>query len=616
MSTPSSANLPSFEINARSYTLLSGDNGPGFLAKGSFSVPVYQRPYSWSSQDVSRLLRGIFNAYRNQHDPYFLGTMQLMPRASADGKAAFDVVDGQQRLTTLLLFFKAVTLEFSTAALPADYALSGWLSTVINGGKQQALLAEALAILPGDARDATAHNQYAQRTHDIRALIREAADPTLTEQPIAFDATFWNYLGARIYLVAIETRAGLAKTLDIFNTINTAGMDLNGGDVFKLYLYEYLMRQEASDDAATSELVFGQIDAFYSAIDNCRSDDNRPITSVGEILWLYQHLLIATAGANQSLHDLNSDTFFERLFASLLLHENHTHFDLPKLTAALGPDPLLALTRLLEMRQRWEDGFSNSFEVWARLLYNTRYGKYWSLEVLYLYRFYGQPGFEEAKMAEWHELLIKYFVAKTLEFRKQVYHANGTARDVMRNLLVTASDQQSATDFIRTRLQEISENNLRHWLVNDTMTDNATRCRMAVQLLAMIEHPNWEGGDIKAIFDEEYDVEHIRPNNPDQPDPAEDERWRDSQQRLGNLVLLERWLNRDRSVFNLCFTDKCSGGYPQSKLLVVNRLLREHGGSQASWTPEKATQRAERDAARICDFLFRGEHSAARSASV
>jgi hypothetical protein len=47
----------------------------------------------------------------------------------------------------------------------------------------------------------------------------------------------------------IETRAGLSKTLQIFKAINTAGLDLDNTDVFKIRLYEYLSETtENSDD--------------------------------------------------------------------------------------------------------------------------------------------------------------------------------------------------------------------------------------------------------------------------------------------------------------------------------------------------------------------------------
>lgn len=52
--------------------------------------------------------------------------------------------------------------------------------------------------------------------------------------------SFVEYILNDILFVVIETVAGLSKTIQIFNTINTAGLDLNGDDLFKVRLYEYL----------------------------------------------------------------------------------------------------------------------------------------------------------------------------------------------------------------------------------------------------------------------------------------------------------------------------------------------------------------------------------------
>ncbi|MBK9293912.1 MAG: DUF262 domain-containing protein [Oligoflexia bacterium] len=75
-----------------------------------FQVPDYQRPYSWIDEQVEALWDDIFNAYTNnsansQADQnYFLGSIIVVP-----GEGGYqDVVDGQQRLTTLMILFCVV----------------------------------------------------------------------------------------------------------------------------------------------------------------------------------------------------------------------------------------------------------------------------------------------------------------------------------------------------------------------------------------------------------------------------------------------------------------------------------------------------------------------------
>lgn len=90
------------------------------LLSGPFllNVPVYQRPYSWGAQQVQQLLDDLTEAAglgstKERDDSYFLGTILLMDTsgnvtAKITPKMApreFDVVDGQQRLVTLITLF-------------------------------------------------------------------------------------------------------------------------------------------------------------------------------------------------------------------------------------------------------------------------------------------------------------------------------------------------------------------------------------------------------------------------------------------------------------------------------------------------------------------------------
>ncbi|MFQ5715473.1 MAG: DUF262 domain-containing protein [Nitrospinales bacterium] len=77
-----------------------------------FAVPEYQRSYVWDEDRVNELLEDLLFAFENNSESeYFLGSLVL--REFEDDSAgvkhrAFDVLDGQQRLTTLLLLFAVI----------------------------------------------------------------------------------------------------------------------------------------------------------------------------------------------------------------------------------------------------------------------------------------------------------------------------------------------------------------------------------------------------------------------------------------------------------------------------------------------------------------------------
>jgi hypothetical protein len=88
-------------------------------------APAYQRPYSWTTKEAGRLLDDLLLALNGQGEnkdhgggDYFIGTMLFVDRASAASHMldwprggpprSFEVVDGQQRLTTFTILFSAL----------------------------------------------------------------------------------------------------------------------------------------------------------------------------------------------------------------------------------------------------------------------------------------------------------------------------------------------------------------------------------------------------------------------------------------------------------------------------------------------------------------------------
>lgn len=72
------------------------------LNEGLFTVPVYQRPYSWGKDEVGVFLDDL--DLLDKDEQHLFGMIVLTPSSdSTTSNAAFDVIDGQQRLTTCLL---------------------------------------------------------------------------------------------------------------------------------------------------------------------------------------------------------------------------------------------------------------------------------------------------------------------------------------------------------------------------------------------------------------------------------------------------------------------------------------------------------------------------------
>ena len=72
------------------------------LEGGFYKIPRFQRPYSWEKTNVEQLIDDVWDSYEANDAEYFIGSLITIEREKG---RLYDVVDGQQRLTTLNLIF-------------------------------------------------------------------------------------------------------------------------------------------------------------------------------------------------------------------------------------------------------------------------------------------------------------------------------------------------------------------------------------------------------------------------------------------------------------------------------------------------------------------------------
>ncbi|PIO06939.1 hypothetical protein COT47_02190, partial [Candidatus Woesearchaeota archaeon CG08_land_8_20_14_0_20_43_7] len=71
-----------------------------------FRVPMYQRAYSWTEKQLSDFIEDIKNQKVDR--TYFLGTILLETAENEGDFRGIDIVDGQQRMTTMVIFMKVL----------------------------------------------------------------------------------------------------------------------------------------------------------------------------------------------------------------------------------------------------------------------------------------------------------------------------------------------------------------------------------------------------------------------------------------------------------------------------------------------------------------------------
>ena len=82
-----------------------------------FIIPRFQREYSWDRKNYKEFLDDMLNCLlivdgKINYDQYFLGTMLFVGDCFEGDKNEIDVVDGQQRLTTITILFSALSDRF------------------------------------------------------------------------------------------------------------------------------------------------------------------------------------------------------------------------------------------------------------------------------------------------------------------------------------------------------------------------------------------------------------------------------------------------------------------------------------------------------------------------
>lgn len=85
-----------------------------FSADFEYHIPGYQRPYAWTEEETGILFDDLYEFFQTEAvDNYFLGSIVLI---KDENKPHADVIDGQQRLTTLSILLSVMANSFHTEA--------------------------------------------------------------------------------------------------------------------------------------------------------------------------------------------------------------------------------------------------------------------------------------------------------------------------------------------------------------------------------------------------------------------------------------------------------------------------------------------------------------------
>lgn len=188
-------------------------------------VPFFQRSYVWEEEQWERLLADLEYVSQTGKN-YFLGSIILKQQSTPTSSSIGDrriVIDGQQRLTTLVIFFKVFCLKINQIQI-----FDNVFRSVID---------RKITFIPG-GRDIEAFNKIM----DLQALEEIKEDDNISR--------VYNYFREKIDIEKINLTNLLSKLLfvsidlaenedeqQIFDTINSLGVKLTTADLLKNYLF-------------------------------------------------------------------------------------------------------------------------------------------------------------------------------------------------------------------------------------------------------------------------------------------------------------------------------------------------------------------------------------------
>lgn len=210
-----------------------------------FSIPGYQRPYAWTTEQASELIDDLYSFMKSSGKelgdipPYFLGSIVLIKQEALPPTT---VVDGQQRLTTLTLLLSAIRAKV------ADRKARDGISKLIYEQGDIILNTDNHYRLTLREKDREFFREYVQHEDGIEILIqlndklpdsqnnlRENARllmNRLENIPAEERLRLAQFIATRCYLVTVCT-PDLDSAYRIFGVLNSRGLDLSATDILK-----------------------------------------------------------------------------------------------------------------------------------------------------------------------------------------------------------------------------------------------------------------------------------------------------------------------------------------------------------------------------------------------
>ncbi|WQT26211.1 DUF262 domain-containing protein [Helicobacter pylori] len=548
-----------------------------------YQIPDYQRPYQWTEKNCEKLLDDLFSSYEcYKESGYFCGSLVLIVIGtdSETNAETYDIVDGQQRLSTFILLAKVLATLYDKDLNPTSRDLLEKSLSDIDGEKRERLHFNAMGLNAKDdfvyALEHFNDSQASKNKNNKNNYLKNAIclKNYLKEKEIKDINDFIKWLYFKVVFIK-TTCPNVSMALRIFSVLNARGLPLHAIDVFKVELLKKLANKKDQEEfvsrwSALHQKCSGNESKFPKRKENKR-EKNATETLFS---WYLTYLNPVTSG--KSMEERLADQF-ERL-------------NKPPLEYFKGVEDFYnAYCKVLEM-QNWHAHLLSylASDFWCIILCTS------------ILHHYSDQDIETLK-----ELLVKFYYQNWVATQKEPQKQTNC------NIIKALKENKSVEN-----IASIVEEYLDYHKITQDFKKNLQDSKLYEQhkrssknswlkpILILVEYSISDDPRPKRIEKGDFHVEHILPQNPDPSsqwvkDFSKEERELYTHS-LANLTLLGGKKNTKAS--NKDFKDKKkiymgeeikSRKTKTSKVMTCYKMTIDITHKYTEWTPTSLEKRKE-----------------------
>ncbi|EMH21959.1 hypothetical protein HMPREF1417_00258 [Helicobacter pylori GAM260Bi] len=495
-----------------------------------YQIPDYQRPYQWTEKNCEKLLDDLFSSYEYYKESgYFCGSLVLIVinTDSETNAETYDIVDGQQRLSTFILLAKVLATLYDKDLNTTSRELLEKSLGDIDGEKRERLHFNAMGLNAKDnfvyALEHFNDSQASKNKNNKNNYLKNAIclKNYLKEKEIKNINAFIKWLYFKVVFIK-TTCPNVSMALRIFSVLNARGLPLHAIDVFKVELLKKLANKKDQEEFVSRWSALHQKCSENESKFPRRKENKREKSATETLFsWYLTYLNPVTSG--KSMEERLADQF-ERL-------------NKPPLEYFKGVEDFYnAYCKVLEMQD------------WHAHLLSYLASDFWRIILCtsLLHR-YSDQDIETLK-----ELLVKFYYQNWVATREEPQKQTNC------NIIKALKEKKSVRD-----IASIVKEYLDYHKITQHFKENLQDSKLYEKhkkgsksswlrpILILVEYSMSDDLKPKRIQKDDYHIEHILPQNPDPSsqwvkDFSEEERGLYTHS-LANLTLLGGTKNNQAS---------------------------------------------------------------------